>query len=540
MNSLMHRLSNVKMLQVDYWTPSRSIDFIINKISYLINKWGIIETNNDLNDIICNPNGAYYKLEDTLIKLATLCNNNDQFEELDDDTYIKINSNANDTEKNSSKNYWVSGTGYGHSGQQKWDINKYLEVQKEKDTKKKNVLIEILSSLKSIGSDNILNILTGSYLIQFIISYLNGTTLLEINKHNDIYSNIFDIIKEVINKNSISIFFNNEEKIVNIFKNLNDSIVSIEKFKHSEFDNDLVESIKLINLKFQEEISKNKKEINQPNNDKEIKSEDIKEIYKNTMKKYNFDTKTISTDSSYYYFKNINNKNNFFTKKYKKRIVKEWQSLMDPPIHYESSIFIRVDDSSMSCMRALITGPDNTPYDSGCFIFDIYMPSDFPSVPPKVWFMNHGGVRFNPNLYDYGKVCLSLLGTWSGNKGESWIENLSTLIQVFISIQSLILIEDPYFNEPGYEREKNTTTGTKKSDSYNSKIRLYTMKHAMLGLLKKPYIGFENVIKNHFALKKYIKETVEKWVSDSKKYTSSIHDNYIKTRDELFNELDKL
>ena len=31
------------------------------------------------------------------------------------------------------------------------------------------------------------------------------------------------------------------------------------------------------------------------------------------------------------------------------------------------------------------------------------MPSDFPSVPPKVWFMNHGGVRFNPNLYDYGK-----------------------------------------------------------------------------------------------------------------------------------------
>ena len=55
----------------------------------------------------------------------------------------------------------------------------------------------------------------------------------------------------------------------------------------------------------------------------------------------------------------------------------------------------------------------------------------------------------------------------------------------------------------------------------------------MLGLLKKPYTGFENVIKNHFALKKkYIKETVEKWVSDSKKYTSSIHDNYIKTRDD--------
>lgn len=25
-----------------------------------------------------------------------------------------------------------------------------------------------------------------------------------------------------------------------------------------------------------------------------------------------------------------------------------------------------------------------------------------------------GKVRFNPNLYNNGKVCLSLLGTWSG------------------------------------------------------------------------------------------------------------------------------
>ena len=31
-----------------------------------------------------------------------------------------------------------------------------------------------------------------------------------------------------------------------------------------------------------------------------------------------------------------------------------------------------------------------------------------------------GTVRFNPNLYQNGKVCLSLLGTWSGGVDEQW------------------------------------------------------------------------------------------------------------------------
>ena len=48
-----------------------------------------------------------------------------------------------------------------------------------------------------------------------------------------------------------------------------------------------------------------------------------------------------------------------------------------------------------------------------------------------------------------GKVCLSLLGTWEGAKGEGWNANASTALQVLLSIQSLILVPQPYFNEPG-------------------------------------------------------------------------------------------
>ena len=41
-----------------------------------------------------------------------------------------------------------------------------------------------------------------------------------------------------------------------------------------------------------------------------------------------------------------------------------------------------------------------------------------------------GAVRFNPNLYQEGKVCLSLLGTWDGAQGEQWNQDTSTILQV--------------------------------------------------------------------------------------------------------------
>ena len=46
-------------------------------------------------------------------------------------------------------------------------------------------------------------------------------------------------------------------------------------------------------------------------------------------------------------------------------------------------------------------------------------------------------------------MCLSLLGTWAGQRGEEWNDSTSSALQMLISIQSLILVTDPYFNEPG-------------------------------------------------------------------------------------------
>ena len=69
--------------------------------------------------------------------------------------------------------------------------------------------------------------------------------------------------------------------------------------------------------------------------------------------------------------------------------------------------------------------------------------------------------------FSCGKVCLSLLGTWEGQQGERWNETTSTVLQVLVSIQSLILVPEPYFNEPGYEQEIGTEAGKKHSFEYN-------------------------------------------------------------------------
>jgi baculoviral IAP repeat-containing protein 6 len=132
------------------------------------------------------------------------------------------------------------------------------------------------------------------------------------------------------------------------------------------------------------------------------------------------------------------------------RIAKEMATLStNLPVEYGSSVLVRVDESRMDLIKALIIGPEGTPYENGCFEFDILLPANYPQGPPSMLLVTtgKGTVRFNPNLYNCGKVCLSLLGTWAG---PGWDAQHSTLLQVLVSIQALILVPDPYYNEPGY------------------------------------------------------------------------------------------
>ncbi|XP_069681648.1 baculoviral IAP repeat-containing protein 6-like [Periplaneta americana] len=186
------------------------------------------------------------------------------------------------------------------------------------------------------------------------------------------------------------------------------------------------------------------------------------------------------------------------------RIAQEMAALSTSlPLDLGSAIFIRTDDAKCTLLRALIIGPEGTPYSGGCFQFDIFFPPQYPTQPPLVHFCTTGlgQVRFNPNLYACGMVCLSLLGTWKGLQGEHWHET-STLLQVLISIQSLILVPEPYFNEPGYEALLGTDKGRRYSQSYSEDILVNTIMHAMVSQLRRPSSGFEDVVRTHFRIKR--------------------------------------
>ena len=82
------------------------------------------------------------------------------------------------------------------------------------------------------------------------------------------------------------------------------------------------------------------------------------------------------------------------------------------PIEHTNAIFARCDTERVDVMKCCIMGAEGTPYAHGAFIYDIYFDDNYPNGPPKMNLSTtgNGKVRFNPNLYRNGKVCLSILG----------------------------------------------------------------------------------------------------------------------------------
>jgi len=210
------------------------------------------------------------------------------------------------------------------------------------------------------------------------------------------------------------------------------------------------------------------------------------------------------------------------------RIAKELSGMFNSlPLEISSSVFIRYDQSKNQLWKALITGPDDTPYAGGCFLFDAYFPPEYPGVPPMMNLRTTGGgkVRFNPNLYNCGKVCLSLLGTWSGGVGEGWDSAASSMLQVLVSIQSLIFVDQPFYNEPGYERMMHTPDGNSKSKEYNAVIRDGTVRYAILEMVKSPPKEFAEVVRRHFSFqRKRIEKVLDEWVSEQASLASLVRD----------------
>ncbi|XP_047433922.1 (E3-independent) E2 ubiquitin-conjugating enzyme UBE2O [Mugil cephalus] len=159
-------------------------------------------------------------------------------------------------------------------------------------------------------------------------------------------------------------------------------------------------------------------------------------------------------------------------------------------------IMVKTFEDRMDLFSALIKGPTRTPYEDGLFLFDIQLPNIYPAVPPLFRYLSQCSGRLNPNLYDNGKVCVSLLGTWIGKGTERWTSK-SSLLQVLISIQGLILVNEPYYNEAGFDSDRGLQEGYENSRCYNE-MALIKMVQSMTQLLQHPVEVFKQEIQEHF------------------------------------------
>lgn len=176
-----------------------------------------------------------------------------------------------------------------------------------------------------------------------------------------------------------------------------------------------------------------------------------------------------------------------------KRISKEHRTLLTGLP--EGEIYVRTYESRLDLLRCLIIGPRDTPYESAPFLIDLQLPEGFPEAPPVAHFHSwtSGLGRINPNLYEEGKICLSLLGTWTGkHESEKWSDK-STILQLLVSLQGLVMVRRPFFNEAGFEGFEHDDKYTVESELYSEKAYLMArgfVKHA----LTQPPSGLEDVL----------------------------------------------
>jgi len=181
---------------------------------------------------------------------------------------------------------------------------------------------------------------------------------------------------------------------------------------------------------------------------------------------------------------------------------------------HESGIYFHYQEENIRKVYIMIVGPPDTPYEDGFYFFEFEFSENYPLSPPKVKSMtqgdiqdvrdnNHRKVRFNPNLYTDGKVCLSMINTWDG---PGWVPT-NTIINVIVAIQALVLTENPLANEPGYDDDSDINRI--RYINYNECIRYANYRISILEMIKNPpsiFEVFKPIMEEHKMKKK------EKWI----------------------------
>eukprot|EP00052_Salpingoeca_macrocollata_P016825 m.135956 g.135956 ORF g.135956 m.135956 type:complete len:149 (-) comp20177_c4_seq1:26-472(-) len=112
-----------------------------------------------------------------------------------------------------------------------------------------------------------------------------------------------------------------------------------------------------------------------------------------------------------------------------KRIMKETERLAQEAV---AGIAVQVDPENPRYFHVVMDGPMQSPFESGKFKLELFLPADYPMAAPKVRFMTK---IYHPNIDKMGRICLDVLK-------DKWSPALQ-IRTVLISIQALLSAPNP-------------------------------------------------------------------------------------------------
>jgi ubiquitin-protein ligase len=158
----------------------------------------------------------------------------------------------------------------------------------------------------------------------------------------------------------------------------------------------------------------------------------------------------------------------------------------------DQGIYLEYDHHDLTQLKLLIIGPSNTPYYGGFYFFYINIPNNYPFIPPIIKFVTkYNNIRFHPNLYVDGNVCLSILNTW----GKKEWSPCMTIVSIASTLQS-ILNNNPLTNEPSYENAIGLN-----AQNYKKIVNYNNLMGGVIEMIKNIPIGFsifQHIINNYF------------------------------------------
>jgi ubiquitin-conjugating enzyme E2 Z len=191
-----------------------------------------------------------------------------------------------------------------------------------------------------------------------------------------------------------------------------------------------------------------------------------------------------------------------------KRLLRDVRKIIKNPLTNHGIYYVH-DTNDCRKGYAMIIGPNDTLYRHGFYFFQFDYPNEYPYVPPKVTYLTNGeNIRFNPNLYRNGKVCLSIINTW---KGEGWTscQNISS---VLLTIVSHVFHNEPILNEPGVSKRHPDFS------KYHEIIRWGNYKVAFHDVIKNGVLPTSDYNQTFYKyIEEYLKENYKLILSDLKK-----------------------